>query len=142
MISQDEGKISKITKIIIFMKLRTPNFIHFSENGFKFWPVMLCKVMHQICDRFYFIVKKCSRISQKTDFLANIERFFGYALWVMPQFLRQMKDLMKIYNRGKFHPYSICGSKVIKCQMFSWRCTIHEMTPFGWCLGPFSPKHG
>ena len=26
--------------------------------------------------------------------------------------------------------------------MFSWRCSIHEMTPFGGFLGPFSPKYG
>ena len=44
------------------------------ENGFKFWTVMQCKVMHQICDQFYFIVKKWSRISQKTDFLEDHER--------------------------------------------------------------------
>ena len=32
MISQDGGKVSKITKIIIFMKLRPPNLIHFSDK--------------------------------------------------------------------------------------------------------------
>ena len=48
----------------------------------------------------------------------------------MPQFLRQMKGLMKIHDRGKFHIYSICGSQVIKFQMFSWRCSIHEMGHF------------
>ena len=26
--------------------------------------------------------------------------------------------------------------------MFSWRCSIHEMAPFGGFLGPFSPKYG
>ena len=30
--SQDRGKISKITKIIIFMKLRPPNLIQFSNK--------------------------------------------------------------------------------------------------------------
>ena len=32
MMSQDEDKISKITKIIIFMKLRPPNLIHFPDK--------------------------------------------------------------------------------------------------------------
>ena len=43
-------------------------------NGLKFWTVVQCKVMHQICDQFYFIGKKWSRISQKTDFLEDHER--------------------------------------------------------------------
>ena len=62
------------------------------------------------------------------------------ALWVPPQILRQMKDLMKIHNRAKFHLYSICGSQVIKFQIVSWRCSIHEMAHFGGFLSPFSPK--
>ena len=55
----------------------------------------------------------------------------SYALRFAPQFLRQMKGLMKIHIRGKFHRYSICGSQVIKFQMFSWRCSIHKMAHFG-----------
>ena len=47
---------------------------------------------------------------------------------------------MKIHNRGKFHLYSICGSQVIKFQIVSWRCSIHEMAHFGGFLSPFSPK--
>ena len=101
--------------------------------------------MHQICERFYFIVSKWIKISQKTVFWLILKGFLGtlsYALWVTPQFLCQMKNLMKIYNCGKFHLYSICGSKVINFQMFSWWWSIYEMTTFGWFLGPFSPKHG
>ena len=47
---------------------------------------------------------------------------------------------MKIHNRGKFHLYSICGSQVIKFEIVSWRCSIHEMAHFGGFLSPFSPK--
>ena len=47
-----------------------------------------------------------------------------------------------MYNRGKFHLYSICGCQVIKFEMFSWRCSIHEMAHFGEFLGPNSPKNG
>ena len=46
-----------------------------------------------------------------------------------------------MYNRGKFHLYSICGCQVIKFEMFSWRCSIHEMAHFGGFLGPNSPKY-
>ena len=42
------------------------------------------------------------------------------------QIFCQMKGLMKICNRGKFHLHSICGSKVINSQKFLWRCSIHE----------------
>ena len=66
----------------------------------------------------------------------------SYALSVTPQFLCQIKGLMKMYNRGKFHLYSICGCQVIKFEMFSWRCSIHEMAHFGGFLGPNSPKCG
>ena len=45
-------------------------------------------------------------------------------------------------NRGKFHLSSICGCQVIKFEMFSWRCSIHEMAHFGGFLGPNSPKYG
>ena len=47
-----------------------------------------------------------------------------------------------MYNRSKFHLYSICGCQVIKFEMFSWRCSIHEMAHFEGFLGPNSPKYG
>ena len=31
----------------------------------------------------------------------------------------EIKGIMQIHNRGKFHGYSICGCQVIKFQMFS-----------------------
>ena len=39
---------------------------------------MQCKVMHQIFNSFYSILKKWSKLGQKTDFLAHFERFFVY----------------------------------------------------------------
>ena len=64
------------------------------------------------------------------------------ALLVMPHFLLEMKGLMRMYNCGKFHLYSICGCQVIKCEMFLWRCSIHEMPHLGGFLGPNFPKYG
>ena len=67
----------------------------------------------------------------------------SYTLWVTPQFLCQMKGLMKMHNCGKFHLCSICGCKVIKLEMSPWRWSIHEMAPFFWkFLGPNFPKYG
>ena len=37
---------------------------------FKFWPPMQSKVMHDIFDSFYSVLKKWSKLDQKTDFLA------------------------------------------------------------------------
>ena len=49
-----------------------------------------------------------------------------------------MKGFMKIYNNG-----SICDCKIMKFQMFSWRCSIYEMVYFGVFLGPNPPpKYG
>ena len=90
--------------------------------------------MYQIIDSFYNIQKKWSKLGQKTDFWLIFEGFSltpSYTLWFTPQFLRQMKGLIKIYNRGKFHLYSICGSQVINVQIFSWQWNIHEMAHFG-----------
>ena len=36
------------------------------------------KVMHQICNCFYWTIKKWSKLSQKTGFLAHFQRFFNY----------------------------------------------------------------
>ena len=39
---------------------------------------MLCIVMHQAYDGFYFILKKHLKLSQNINFLANFERFLVY----------------------------------------------------------------
>ena len=100
--------------------------------------------MHQVFDSFYSIQKKTSKLGQKYDFRAHFERFFHYALLRPPSYtiiFRQIKGLMVIHNRGKFHQYSISCSQVIKFQMFLWQCSIHEMAPFRGFLGLFSPKY-
>ena len=52
-----------------------------------------------------------------------------------------MKGLIKIYIRGKFYLYSICGSQVINVPMVSWQNSSHEMAHFEGVLGPLSPKY-
>ena len=47
-----------------------------------------------------------------------------------------------MYNRGKFHLYSISGCQVKKFEMFLWQWSIHEMDRFWAFLGPNSPKYG
>ena len=47
-----------------------------------------------------------------------------------------------MYNRGKFHLYSISGCEVIKFEMFSWRWSIHEMAHFWGFSDHNSPKYG
>ena len=95
-------------------------------------------------DSFYSVLKKRSKLGQKTNFWAHFERFFHYTLLrplsYAPIFC-QIKGLMMIHNRGKFHQYSISGSQAINFQMFLWRCSIHEMAPFGGFLGLFSPTY-
>ena len=56
-------------------------------------------------------------------------------------FFCQVKDLMKIHNRDKFHQYSICSCHVKNFQSFAYRHCIHEMALFGF-LGPHLPKYG
>ena len=54
--------------------------------------------LHLVC---HFTVP----LSQKTDFVALFQRFFDYALFYPMSYAPifcQMKDLMKIHNRGKF----------------------------------------
>ena len=53
----------------------------------------------------------------------------------------QMKHLMEIHIRGKFHLHSICGSQVINFQNFLWQWSSHELGDLGDFLGPNSPKN-
>ena len=43
----------------------------------------------------------------------------------------QMKGLMEVHNRGKFHWRSICGCEVINFQMFSKQQKIPFLGAFG-----------
>ena len=92
---------------------------------------------------FILFLKNTWNWAKKNNFLAYFERFVVYAFLrpvsYTPIFC-QIKCLMEVHNCGKFHYGSICGCQVINFQMFSWRCSIHEMAPFGGFLGPFSPK--
>ena len=106
---------------------------------------MQCKLTHHIYSGFSQNVINSQKFSQKLNFWLIFGSFSitpSYAFLVTPQFLCQIKGLMKMYNRAKFHLSSICGSQVIKFEMFSWRCSIHEMAHFGGFLGPNSPKYG
>ena len=61
-------------------------------------------------------------MGQKTHFFAFFQRFFDHAL-LHPMgdalIFCQIKGLMAIHNRGKFHQPSICSSQVSNFQMFS-----------------------
>ena len=90
--------------------------------------------------QFLFYSKKMTKIGPKNWLFGSLwEVFCLHPL--MPYELHQMKGLMKTYNCGKFHLYSICFSQVINFQMFLWCCSIHEMDPFREVLGPFSSKY-
>ena len=109
----------------------------------KFSPAMQCMAKYHICYGFWYISKNTKKWSQKTYFLGFFQRFFGHTL-PRPksdtQIFCQMKGLMKIHNRAKFHLRSICGSQVINFQKFSWQWSSHELGHFGGFLGPNSPK--
>ena len=88
----------------------------------KFWQTMQCKVMCQICDSFYSVSNKTSKLGQKADFSAHFQRLFVFTclrLIIHAPIFSQIKSLMKVHNRGKFHYYSICGCQVTNDQMFS-----------------------
>ena len=96
--------------------------------------------MHQPYDGFYFILKKHLKLSQKNNFLAHFERFLLYASLRPASYTRifcQIKRLMEVHNFGKFYLCSICDCQVINFQIFSQRCSIHEMAPFGGGRGGF-----
>ena len=84
-------------------------------------------------------LKKNWNWAKKKQSFGFFQRFFDHTLLRpmsdTPVFC-QMKDLMRIHNRGKFHVYSICGCKVINFKMFLWQCSIHELGHFGgfWAL--------
>ena len=99
---------------------------------------MQCKVMHHIFDSFYSILKKWSKLGQKTDFLAHFYALLCLIIYA-PIFC-QIKGLMKVHNRGKFHQYSICGCQVMNFQMFSQQQKLPLQAASGWFSGHNSPK--
>ena len=92
-------------------------------------------VWHMI--RFLIEFWKFREIKPKNDFFAFLQRFLFHAL---PRpvgaalIFFQMKGLIKIHNRGKFHLYSICGCQFVNFQMFPW------IGPFWGVLGPLLPR--
>ena len=79
------------------------------------------RAMSQICYGLYLTLKKVSKLGKKTGFVGHFLRFFVHAL-LRPlsyaQIFCQMKRLIEIHNRGKFHHYTISGCQVIDFQMF------------------------
>ena len=105
---------------------------------------MQCKVTHHICYGFLQILKNPKNSAKILNFWLILGSFVitsSCASAFTPHFLCQMKVLMEIYNRGKFHFYSVSGCPVIKFEMFSWGQSIHEMGHFGGFLGPNFPKY-
>ena len=52
----------------------------------------------------------------------------------------QIKDLIEIHNRDKFHQYSICGFQVMYLERFSKEQQVQFLAASGWFLGDNSPK--
>ena len=48
-----------------------------------------------------------------------------------PTFLHQMRDVMKIHIRGKFHQYDICGCQVTNFQNFAYQINNY-VRPIFW----------
>ena len=128
---------------LLLYRFSVDNFPKCGQLNLEFVPVMQCNVLHQIFDSFCFIEENWSKLAKNPSFWVIFRGFLltpSYAHRFTPQFLCQIKGLMEIHNRGKFHLCRICGSQVIKFQIVSWRCSIHEMAHFGGFLSPFSPK--
>ena len=82
---------------------------------------------------FHFILKNHLKLSKKIDFLAHFERFLVYTflhpMSYTPIFC-QIKRLMEIHNRGKFHWCNICGCWVINFQ----KCFCGNAASMKWPL--------
>ena len=105
---------------------------------------MQCKVTHHKCYSVSYNLENFKKLTQKTHFFALFQRFFPHALLQpvgdAPIFC-QIKGLMEIYNRAKFHEYSICGFQVMNVQMFSEQQKIPFLGALGWFFGHNSPKY-
>ena len=113
--------------------------------------VRLTQNFHQWCSRtqsmtyitgFHLLMKTPSNWA-KNPFFGPFRRFLGYTLprpKAGTKIFCQMKDLMTIHNRVKFHFHSICGSQVINFQKFSWQWSSHELGHFWGVLDPNSPN--
>ena len=52
----------------------------------------------------------------------------------------QIKGLIDIHKRGKFHQYSICRFEVICLQRFSEQQKVGFLAASGWFFKDYSPK--
>ena len=94
--------------------------------------------------RFFINSWKSHEIKLKNWFSGSFSEVFWLRL-LMPYELRpkfwQMKDLLKIHNRGKVYEYSIFGCQVIDFPSFLCWFSIHEMALFGEVFGSNCPKY-
>ena len=93
----------------------------FSQIRRKYRPVLPFRAMGEICDGLHWILKKVSKLGQKTDFVGYFQSFLVYALLRLVSYAQifcQMKGLIEIHNPGKFHLYTISLCQVIDFQMF------------------------
>ena len=85
---------------------------------------MQCEVMHQIFDSFYLIVKKWSKLGQKTDFHI-IFRGFPFtpsdALWVTPQFFAKWKVSWRYIIVASFNGVAFVAAKLKMFKCFGSR---------------------
>ena len=125
-----------------FSRITPQNEVGFVQN-FHQWCIVKKRIT--CVTVFYKMLKIPKNSAQNLNFWVIFGSFSitpSYALLFTPQFLYEIKGLMEIYNRGKFHLYSISGCEVKKIEMFSWRWSIHEMVHFWGFSGPKSPKCG
>ena len=82
---------------------------------------MQYQTVNPICYAFFFFFKKWWKFSQKTDVLAHFQGFLVYTVLRSVSYapiFGQIKGIIKIHNRGKFHQYSICGYEVIYLERY------------------------
>ena len=82
---------------------------------------MQYQTVNPICYAFYCTIKKWWKFSQKTDVLAHFQGFLVYTVLRSVSYapiFGQIKGIIKIDNRGKFHQYSICGYEVIYLERY------------------------
>ena len=116
----------------------------------KFWAVMKCKIMHQICYGFYWRVKIWSKLGEKKLIFWLILRGFlftpSYILWVTRQYFDKWKTLLRYMFVVSFISIAVVVAKLKFSKVF---CSTSESTkgpPFfggglgvGVGLGLYSP---
>ena len=121
----------------------SPNSPKCSQILFKIGTVMETNILHHIYYGFWYSAENFKKLTQKPHFVVGIENFLDPTLFCplgdIPIF-GQMKGLLEIHNRGKFHWYSICGCQVIYLQIFSYHQKAAFLAVFGWFLVDYRTK--